>query len=60
MLYQVGVSNANVTASLGPALVEANNTEHAKEVFAANENTTIETLAAGGLAWWSVSPEPTT
>lgn len=56
--YKVDVSDPAVTRGLSPYVVEAKDEEHAKEVLAQLNDTTVEGLAAGGLTFWTVTRVP--
>ena len=56
--FKVDVSDPAVTRGLTPYVVEAKDEEHAKEVLAQRNDTTIEGLAAEGLIFWTVTQVP--
>lgn len=47
--YRVMGMNSRASAGVGPTIIEAESIEEAKEKFAENEGTTIETMRKGGL-----------
>ena len=56
--FKVDVSDPAVTRGLTPYVVEAKDEEHAKEVLAQLNGTTVEDLAAEGLTFWTVTRVP--
>ena len=56
--FKVDVSDPAVTRGLTPYVVEARDEEHAKEVLAQLNGTTVEGLAAEGLTFWTVTRVP--
>lgn len=56
--FKVDVSDPAVTRGLTPYVVEAKDEDHAKEVLAQLNDTTVEGLAAEGLTFWTVTRVP--
>ena len=54
--YLVSVITHNATSGAGPAYINADDEDEAKEIFADGEGTTVEAFEEDGLDVWSVIP----